>query len=142
MQLLNLKNCAAILLLLVSFLLLSPLVAAEASSEKVYEMRTYTAAPGKLDDLHARFRNHTTRIFAKHRMKVIGYWVPVDKDESQTTLIYILEHANADAAKSSWTAFGKDPEWHAVAKASNANGAILVNIEKSFMTATDYSPVR
>ncbi|MEH6557285.1 MAG: NIPSNAP family protein [Oceanicoccus sp.] len=142
MQLLSLKNHAAILLLLISFLLLSPLVTAEASSEKVYEMRTYIAAPGKLDDLHARFRDHTTRIFTKHHMKVIGYWVPVDKDNSKTTLIYILEHASADAAKSSWAAFGKDPEWQAVAKASNANGAILADIKNSFMTATDYSPVR
>lgn len=142
MQLLSFRNHTTALLLLASFLLSPLVVTAEANSEKVYEMRTYTAAPGKLDDLHARFRNHTTRIFAKHHMKVIGYWVPVDTDKSKTTLIYILEHASADAAKMSWTAFGKDPEWHAVAKASNANGAILANIENSFMTATDYSPIR
>ena len=142
MRMLSLKNKTAMGLLVASFLLLPLAVSAEAGSEKIYEMRTYTAAPGKLDDLHARFRDHTTRIFTKHHMKVIGYWVPVDKDQSKTTLVYILEHASAEAAKSSWSAFGKDPEWHAVAKASKANGPILVYIENSFMTATDYSPVQ
>jgi len=68
--------------------------------------------------------------------------VPVDDQLSKTTLMYILEHPNTEAAQSSWKAFGQDPEWQTIAETTNANGAILINIESSFMTATDYSPVR
>ena len=50
-----------------------------AAGAKVYEMRTYYAAPGKLEALHARFRNHTIEIFKKHGMGVLAFWVPVDQ---------------------------------------------------------------
>jgi hypothetical protein len=74
-------------------------------SGKVYELRTYTAPEGKLTNLQARFRDHTIRIFNKHNMKSIGYWVPQDAPNSQNTLIYILEHPNRDAAKKNWADF-------------------------------------
>ena len=109
---------------------------------KVFELRTYTATPGNLDKLHARFRDHTTRIFAKHGMKVVGYWVPTDGDEAENTLVYVLEHKNRAAADASWQAFSADPEWKEVAAASNANGPILEGVERKYMEATDYSPLK
>jgi len=141
MQRLGVKH-KAVMLLSSGFILLPLSITAETSAEKIYEIRTYTSAPGKLDELHARFRDHTSRLFAKHSMRVIGYWVSVDNELSKTTLMYILEHANTEAAQSSWKAFGRDPEWQTIGETSNANGAILINIESSFMTATDYSPIR
>jgi len=141
MQRLGVKH-KAVMLLSSGFILLPLSITAETSAEKIYEIRTYTSAPGKLDELHARFRDHTSRLFAKHSMRVIGYWVSVDNELSKTTLMYILEHANTEAAQSSWKAFGQDPEWQTIGETSNANGAILINIESSFMTATDYSPIR
>ena len=108
----------------------------------VYELRTYTATPGNLANLHARFRDHTTRIFAKHGMEVVAYWTPTDEGKSKDTLIYVLKHANREAADASWSAFIEDPEWTAVAEASNANGPILGGIEREYMVATDYSPMQ
>ena len=109
---------------------------------KVFELRIYTATPGNLDNLHARFRDHTTRIFGNHGMKVVGYWTPTSEEESENTLVYMLEHASQDAADASWRAFGQDPEWYRVAEASNANGQILGGIERRYMKATDYSPMK
>ena len=109
---------------------------------KVFELRIYTATPGNLDNLHARFRDHTTRIFGNHGMKVVGYWTPTSEEESENTLVYMLEHASQDAADASWRAFGQDPEWARVAEASNANGQILGGIESRYMKATDYSPMK
>jgi hypothetical protein len=113
-----------------------------AQDQVVYELRTYTATPGNLDNLHARFRDHTTRIFAKHGMEVVAYWTPTDEEKSEDTLIYVLKHANREAADASWSAFIEDPEWTAVAEASNANGPILGGIEREYMIATDYSPMQ
>tara|TARA_B110000858_G_C17810153_1_gene480710 strand:+ start:5774 stop:6202 length:429 start_codon:yes stop_codon:yes gene_type:complete len=113
-----------------------------AQDEKVYELRIYTATPGNLDNLHARFRDHTIRIFENHGMKIVGFWSPLSEEEADDTLIYVLEHASQEAANASWQAFGKDPEWESVAEASNANGPILAGIERRYMTATDYSPLK
>lgn len=117
-------------------------LAVSAQGQKVFELRTYTATPGNLENLHARFRDHTTRIFAKHGMHVVGYWTPTDEEKAEDTLIYILEHESLEAAGASWRAFGQDPEWQQVAEASNANGQILGGIEREYMIATDYSPLQ
>ncbi len=55
---------------------------------RVYELRTYHAYPGKLEDVHKRFREHTLALFARHNMKVLGFWGPTDKNQgSENTLI-------------------------------------------------------
>lgn len=113
-----------------------------AQNQKVFELRTYTATPGNLDKLHARFRDHTTRIFNKHGMEVVGYWSPTSEEESMDTMVYMLEHASRDAARNSWSAFIQDPEWSEVAAASNADGEILAGIESKYLIATDYSPMQ
>ena len=115
---------------------------AHAQSEKVFELRTYTAPEGKLGDLHARFRNHTMRIFEKHGMKSVGYFAPQDAPLSQNTLIYILEHPSRDEAKKNWAAFSADPEWKKVSDESQKDGRIVSKVESVFMTSTDYSPMK
>src|SRR3954468_492660 len=92
----------------------APAAFSAESSGPVYELRTYTAAPGKLDDLNARFRNHTLKLFEKHGIVNFGYWVPINNTNNQ--LIYLLGHPDREAAKSSWKAFGSDPEWQKVVK--------------------------
>jgi len=115
---------------------------AHAQSGKVYELRTYTAPEGKLGDLHARFRNHTMRIFDKHGMKSVGYFSPQDAPLSQNTLIYILEHPSREEAKKHWAEFSADPEWKKVSEESQKDGRIVTKVESVFMTPTDYSPMK
>jgi NIPSNAP protein len=115
---------------------------AHAQSGKVYELRTYTAPEGKLGDLHARFRNHTMRIFDTHGMKSIGYFSPQDAPLSQNTLIYILEHPSRDEAKKHWAEFAADPEWQKVSAESQKDGRIVTKVDSVFMNATDYSPMK
>ena len=109
---------------------------------KVFELRIYKSAPGKLDNLNARFRDHTMALFEKHGMENIGYWTPTSEEERDDTLVYVIAHDSREAAAASWSAFGQDPEWQAAAEASNANGRIIAGIESKFMVATDYSPMR
>lgn len=110
-------------------------------AEPVYELRTYHTFPGKLDNLLARFRDHTTKLFEKHGMVNVGYWVPLDaKDGAGNKLIYLLEHKSREAAAASWKAFGADPEWVKVRTASEAAGKINEKVESVFLTATDFSP--
>jgi NIPSNAP protein len=123
-----------------TFLALSALAA--DSKGRVFELRTYTTLEGKLPDLLARFRDHTTKLFIKHGIQNIGYWVPQDAPRSQNTLIYLLAHPSREAAKRNWDAFRADPEWQKVQKASEASGKIVANIESVFMDATDFSGIK
>ena len=108
---------------------------------QVYELRTYTTNEGKLDNLNARFRDHTVGLFKKHGMESVGYWVPTDEPKSKNTLIYVIKHESRDAAKASWKAFIADPEWQKAAKESELDGRILAKAPESiYMEATEFSP--
>lgn len=124
-----------------ALILLFTSAAPMTASAEVYELRTYTTNEGKLDNLNARFRDHTVDLFKKHGMESIGYWVPVEEPRSKNTLIYLIKHASRDAAKASWKAFLADPEWKKVAAESQKDGKILAKAPDSvFMDEVDYSP--
>ncbi len=107
---------------------------------KVYELRVYHAVPGKLVELLARFREHTTKLFERHGMKNVAYWTPVDEPQKSNTLIYILQHSSREAAVASWKAFQEDPEWISVRDKSEANGKLVEKVDSTLMVLTDFSP--
>jgi len=115
---------------------------AYAQSGRVFELRTYTAPDGKLEELHKRFRDHTLRIFKNHGMTNVAYFKPQDAPLSQNTLIYLISHQSRDAAKANWAAFQADPEWQKVASESQKNGKIVAKVESVFLDPTDYSPMK
>jgi hypothetical protein len=112
-----------------------------AKDSRCFELRTYYAAPGKLEALHARFRDHTNKLFVKHGMELVGYWVPTDKEQGDK-LIYIIAHKSRDAAKKSWQDFQSDPDWKKAREESEANGKLVEKVESVYMAATDYSPLK
>jgi len=123
--------------LLVTIAATTTLVAAPKDT-RCYELRVYYAAPGKLDELNTRFRDHTCKLFEKHGIANIGYWTPIDKSEDK--LIYLLAYPSREARETSWKAFMADPDWQSAYKASEANGKLVTKFESTFLAATDYSP--
>lgn len=115
--------------------------ASVAKDSRCFEMRTYTAAPGKAEALHKRFRDHTLKLFQRHGMTNVGYWVPTDRPD---TIVYILAYPSRAAREESWKAFGADPEWQAAKKASEdaTGGSLTTKVESVFMESTDYSPIK
>jgi hypothetical protein len=113
--------------------------AAVAKDSRVFELRTYYAEPGKLDALHARFRDHTSRLFQKHGMTIIAYWMP---RESPDRIVYVLAYKSKEAADAAWKGFREDPEWVKARTASEANGRLVTKVESIYMDATDYSPMK
>src|SRR5450631_2618216 len=109
---------------------------------RIFELRTYTAAEGKLPELSARFRDHTTRIFKKHNMEVVGYWIPQDPEKSKNTFVYILAFPSREAADKAWLDFQADPEWKKVAAESEANGKLVLKVDRMFLDATPFSPMK
>jgi len=129
---------------LLPLFVLSPLVALTADAPaaekdtRVYEMRTYYAAPGKLDALHDRFKNHTLKLFEKHGITNVAYFTPVDNKDNK--LVYFVSFPSKEARGKSFKAFGADPDWKKAAADSEKDGKLVEKIESRFLTVTDYSP--
>jgi uncharacterized protein (DUF1330 family) len=114
-----------------------------ATAARVFELRTYHLNEGKLDDLHKRFRDHTCRLLKKHGAELIGFWTPTDeKDGKGSKLIYLVAFPSREAAKKSWEAFGKDPEWQRVREESHKNGVLVKKVDSVFLEPTDYSAMK
>jgi hypothetical protein len=114
----------------------------EKVKSRIFELRTYDCAPGKMEELKARFRDHTCKFFEKHHMTVIGFWNPTDAQQAQRKLIYLLAFPSQEAAAKSWKDFQADPEWKLVKEASEKNGNLVEKIESVYVSPTDYSPLK
>jgi hypothetical protein len=122
-----------IVLLLTSFTYTKP-----ATDSRLYEMRVYYAEPGKLNDLLARFRNHTTKLFTKHGMTNEGYWLPIDNKDNK--LVYVLSFPDRKKRDKAWEDFGNDPAWKKVAEESEKNGKLITKIDNFYLKTIDFSP--
>jgi hypothetical protein len=112
-----------------------------ADSSRVFELRIYHTVPGKLPALEARFRDTTSKLLAKHDLKVIGYWASDDAPAGDDTFIFMLEHASREEAKKNWAAFVADPAFQEMIKAEQAE-KLVEKIDTTFMRPTDFSPMK
>ena len=114
----------------------------ENMDTRVFELRTYHAAPGKMEALNSRFRDHTCELFKKHGMTIVGFWNPSEAKDADKTLIYLLAFPSREAADRSWKLFFADPEWKKVKDASEKEGPLVEKIDRVFLNPTDYSPMK
>jgi hypothetical protein len=112
---------------------------AAEQEQRVFELRTYDSPAGRLDDLHARFRDYTLELFDKHGLTSIGYWVPIDNPDNQ--LIFLLAFPSREAREAAWKSFVADPRWQEARKKTEADGPIVSKVQSVLLGPTDYSPV-
>jgi hypothetical protein len=113
-----------------------------ATANRIFEMRTYYAAPGKMDALHARFRDHTCKLFEKHGITLIGFWSPTDKGKADEVMVYLLAYPSKEAADKAWKAFRADPDWLKAKAESEKNGSLTQKVESLYLNPTDYSKLK
>ena len=106
----------------------------------IYELRTYEAAPGRLPELHARFRDHTLRIFERHGLDVVGFWTYAHGGWSDR-LVYLMRFDGMAERDRKWAAFSADEEWRRVRAESQREGALTTRIRSDILAPTDYSPL-
>jgi len=112
------------------------------ADDRVFELRVYHTLPGRLPQLQANFRDHNLSFLKKHDITSIGYWTLQDAPAAENTLIFVVAHENREAAARHWKELRDDPEWQAMAKSSESAGPIVEKVESTYMTPTDYSPLR
>jgi len=115
-----------------------PMKVTGPANDRVFELRTYYTNPGMLPELLARFRNHTTMLFAKQGMTNLNYWLPTEVDNR---LVYMLAHPSMEGAKKAFDDFRADPEWVKVRNHSERNGKLVEKVESTYLKATDFSPI-
>jgi hypothetical protein len=116
--------------------------AVEQAQSRVFELRTYTANPGKFEAMKNRFRDHILPLFKKHNLTVVGFWSPADGPASENMLIYVLAHESREAAKKNWAAFSADPVRKQVWADTEKDGPINMKVESVYMNPTDFSPIK
>ena len=124
---------------------LQPAARTEVSAQtptRVFELRTYTANPGKFDAMKARFRDHILPLFKKHNLTVVGFWTYADPPASENTLVYVLAHDSREAAKKNWAAFSADPTRKQVWAETEKDGPINLKVESVYLNPTEFSPVK
>ena len=115
---------------------------AAGGAGRFFELRIYAAAPGKMEALHKRFRDHTLRLFEKHGIQNVGYWTAVD-EKHQGRLYYVVAYPDRESReKMLVNGIAKDPEFRKAVAESETDGKLVESVEEVFMTPTDYSPIR
>ena len=107
----------------------------------IYEYRSYTVLPGRMEALQNRFRDHTLSLFKRHKIRLIGCFTPVIADASDR-FIFILEFDSLAHRESAWAAFGSDPEWIKALEDSHKDGMIVQSVENKILAPTDFSPLK
>jgi hypothetical protein len=112
-----------------------------ADSDRVFELRVYHTVPGKVEELETRFRDTTSKLLAKHNLKVVGYWVPEGAPAWDNTFIFLVAHSSREEAKKNWDAMRTDPEFQEVIKSEQANKT-TERVDVTYMRPTDFSPMK
>jgi hypothetical protein len=97
--------------------------------------------PGKVLELESRFRDTSSKVLAKHDLKVVGYRVPEGAPVWENTFIYMVAHASREEAKKNWAAMLNDPEFQEVVKAEQAN-KLVEKVDVTYMRPSDFSPMK
>ena len=107
------------------------------SVNKVHELRTYHAAPGKLPALHQRFAENSDRLLRKHGMNVVGYWT--DMVGTSGRLIWMVGYDSLAHREQCWDSFGTDDEWPKVRDESIKDGELVSRAENIMLNPTAFS---
>ena len=105
----------------------------------IYELRTYTSTPDRIDDLHARFQEHTLPLFERHGIDVVAFFTEA---QDPTKIVYLTRFADEDASASAWAAFNSDEDWLAVKAKSEEAGPLIVDKSSTVLVPSPYSPMR
>ena len=115
-----------------------------------FELRVYTAQPGKRDALAERFASRTAAIFARHGITNVGYWIPVQSDpelgiSAENTFIYIRGYPSKEERDKRLKAAHDDPEFAEVVTKQERNPEIklIVKVHNIDMVANgNYSAIK
>jgi len=123
---------------------------AQQKATGFYELRVYTAQPGKRDALAARFASRTAAIYARHGITNVGYWIPQESNSelginAENTFIYMRGYPSKEERDKRLKAAHDDPEFAEVVtkQEQNAETRLIVKAHNIDMAPNgNYTAVR
>lgn len=112
------------------------------SPSGIFQMRTYHCLPDRIENIQARFRDHTRALFAKQGLKNYPYWLTVEKSGAQSKLVYIVGHEDQAEFEAAFDRFRTDPDWIKARDESEATGKIVDKIDAKYLKALPFSPMK
>ncbi|HEY0662813.1 MAG TPA: NIPSNAP family protein [Lysobacter sp.] len=128
------------LLLAAALLPRAAMAAEEEPADVIHQLRIYELFDGTKQAFHDRFRDHATRIMARHGFKIVSIWESRSGD--RTEFVYLLEWPDEATMKDRWAKFMADQEWADIKKQTRVDGRIMGGIQDRTLRLTDYSPQR
>lgn len=107
----------------------------------LFELRTYTAVPGRLPDLLKRFETITLGIWERFGIRQAGFWT-VQIGESNVRLYYMLQWESLAERERIWNAFMADPDWQARRAETEKNGPLVASVVNAILEPTAFSALK
>ena len=112
-----------------------------AQSNRVFELMVYHTVPGKVPALEDIFRE-VARLQTKHKLDVVGYWVPNGDDPAwKDTFVYLIAHPSREQAKKNFEAMRADPGFQEMVKSEQAD-KLVKKVDVTYMRPTDFSAMK
>lgn len=98
-----------------------------------YELRIYTPAAGRLDDLVTRIGADMVPFFERHGFAPrIGQWTAA-AGETMTAFVWLLQWLSMDQRTAAFAGLGGDAEWQALRERTNGPGEMVKRYDIRFL---------
>jgi hypothetical protein len=104
----------------------------------IYELREYSAVPGRMPALIRRFNEHALKGLAKHGMDVVFISLTDFGTNTMNEIVYVLRFDSYDELERKWKSFLADPEWVEAKKASEVDGPLVASLGRRILTTSPF----
>jgi hypothetical protein len=104
----------------------------------LYELREYTAVPGRLPALVKRFNDHTLELFERFGIDVVFISHTEIGENSTGEIVYLVRWRSYQEIADTWSRFLTDPEWVQVKKDSERDGPLVSAVRRRILNTNPF----
>lgn len=110
------------------------------SDDHIYELRIYAIEPGRLPDMARRFRDDVSKLFPRHKIRVVGSWTAA-AGPKMPAFVYLMRWSSLEERTAAFSTFVADPDWHEARSRTNAGSELVEHYDIQFLKALDSSGI-
>jgi hypothetical protein len=104
----------------------------------IYELREYSAVPGRMPALIRRFNEHALKGLARHEMELVFISLTEFGANSMNEIVYVLRFDSYEELERKWKALLADPEWAEAKRLSEADGPLIAKLSRRILTTSPF----
>lgn len=103
-------------------------------SPTLFELRFYRIAPGRINDMAARFRDDLNTLFPRHGIRPVGGWT-VSSGGATPMFIYLMPWQSMEQRAAAFASFVADPDWAAARDRTNGPSELVERYDIRLLSA-------